>query len=104
MSLGQKQRILLARAFYKNPNFMFLDEATSALDAKNERMIVNNLEEFCKNRSVVVIAHRLSTVVNADQIVVLDKGGVAEVGTHKELVAMQGIYYNLVKNQLELGS
>ena len=104
MSLGQKQRILLARAFYKNPNFMFLDEATSALDAKNERMVVDNLEKFCTNRSVVVIAHRLSTVVNADQIVVLNRGEVAEVGTHKELVAMQGIYYNLVKNQLELGS
>ena len=104
MSLGQKQRILLARAFYKNPNFMFLDEATSALDAKNERMIVQNLEAFCQNRTVVVIAHRLSTVVNADRIVVLNKGEVAEVGTHKELVDMQGIYYNLVKNQLELGS
>jgi ATP-binding cassette subfamily B protein len=104
MSLGQKQRILLARAFYKNPHFMFLDEATSALDAKNERMVVQNLEAFCSNRTVVVIAHRLSTVVNADRIVVLHKGEVAEVGTHKELVAMQGIYYNLVKNQLELGS
>lgn len=104
MSLGQKQRILLARAFYKNPNYMFLDEATSALDAKNERMVVENLEKFCSNRSVVVIAHRLSTVVNADQIVVLHKGEIAEVGTHKELVAMQGIYYGLVKNQIELGS
>ncbi|MBC7523665.1 MAG: peptidase domain-containing ABC transporter [Flavobacterium sp.] len=104
MSLGQKQRILLARAFYKNPSYMFLDEATSALDAKNERMVVENLEKFCSNRSVVVIAHRLSTVVNADQIVVLHKGEIAEVGTHKELVAMQGIYYNLVKNQIELGS
>ncbi|HXD91749.1 MAG TPA: ATP-binding cassette domain-containing protein, partial [Bacteroidia bacterium] len=104
MSLGQKQRILLARAFYKNPHFMFLDEATSALDAKNERMIVQNLETFCANKTVVVIAHRLSTVVNADRIVVLNRGEVAEVGTHKELVAMQGIYYNLVKNQLELGS
>jgi ATP-binding cassette subfamily B protein len=104
MSLGQKQRILLARAFYKNPNFMFLDEATSALDAKNERMVVQNLDAFCTNRTVVVIAHRLSTVVDADQIVVLNKGEIAEVGTHKELVAMQGIYYGLVKNQLELGS
>jgi ATP-binding cassette subfamily B protein len=104
MSLGQKQRILLARAFYKNPNFMFLDEATSALDAKNERMVVQNLDAFCVNRTVVVIAHRLSTVVDADQIVVLNKGEIAEVGTHKELVAMQGIYYGLVKNQLELGS
>ena len=104
MSLGQKQRILLARAFYKNPNFMFLDEATSALDAKNERLVVQNLEAFCEKRSVVVIAHRLSTVVNADQIVVLNKGEIAEVGTHKELVAMQGIYYGLVKNQIELGS
>jgi ATP-binding cassette subfamily B protein len=104
MSLGQKQRILLARAFYKNPNFMFLDEATSALDAKNERMVVQNLEKFCKDKTVVVIAHRLSTVVNADQIVVLNKGQIGEVGTHKELVALQGIYYNLVKNQLDLGS
>ncbi len=104
MSLGQKQRILLARAFYKNPNFMFLDEATSALDAKNEKMVVQNLEAFCASRSVVVIAHRLSTVVNADQIVVLNKGEIAEVGTHKELVAAQGIYYGLVKNQIELGS
>ncbi|MBK6985295.1 MAG: peptidase domain-containing ABC transporter [Bacteroidetes bacterium] len=104
MSLGQKQRILLARAFYKNPNFMFLDEATSALDAKNERLVVQNLEAFCEKRSVVVIAHRLSTVVNADQIVVLNRGEIAEVGTHKELVAMQGIYYGLVKNQIELGS
>jgi len=104
MSLGQKQRILLARAFYKNPHFMFLDEATSALDAKNERIIVQNLETFCANKTVVVIAHRLSTVVNADKIVVLNRGEVAEVGTHKELVTMQGIYYNLVKNQLELGS
>jgi ATP-binding cassette subfamily B protein len=104
MSLGQKQRILLARAFYKNPHFMFLDEATSALDAKNERMVVQNLDAFCQNRTVVVIAHRLSTVVHADRIVVLHKGEVAEVGTHKELVDLQGIYYNLVKNQLELGS
>lgn len=104
MSLGQKQRILLARAFYKNPHYMFLDEATSALDAKNERLVVENLEKFCVNKTVVVIAHRLSTVVNADQIVVLNKGEIAEVGTHKELVALKGIYYNLVKNQLELGS
>lgn len=104
MSLGQKQRILLARAFYKNPNFMFLDEATSALDAKNEKMVVENLEKFCTNRSVVVIAHRLSTVVNADQIVVLNRGEIAEIGNHKELVAQKGIYYGLVKNQLELGS
>jgi len=104
MSLGQKQRILLARAFYKNPNFMFLDEATSALDAKNEKMVVENLEKFCTNRSVVVIAHRLSTVVNADQIVVLNRGQIAEIGNHKELVAQRGIYYGLVKNQLELGS
>jgi ATP-binding cassette, subfamily B, bacterial len=104
MSLGQKQRILLARAFYKNPNFMFLDEATSALDAKNERIVVQNLEKFCTNRTVVVIAHRLSTVVNADQIVVLHKGEIAEIGTHKELVEKKGIYYSLVKNQIELDS
>ncbi len=104
LSLGQKQRVLIARAIYKNPLFLFMDEATSALDAKNEKIIVDNLAVFSANKTVVVIAHRLSTVVNADQIVVLDKGEVAELGTHKELVALKGIYYGLVKNQLELGS
>lgn len=104
LSQGQKQRILIARAVYKNPKFIFLDEATNALDAKNERAIVENLNEFYKGRTVVVVAHRLSTVKNADQIVVLDAGKVVEVGNHSTLIAKQGTYYNLVKNQLELGN
>lgn len=104
LSQGQKQRILIARAVYKNPLFIFLDEATNALDAKNERAIVENLNEFYKGRTVVVVAHRLSTVKNADQIVVLDAGKVVEVGDHSTLIAKQGTYYNLVKNQLELGN
>jgi ATP-binding cassette subfamily B protein len=104
LSQGQKQRILIARAVYKNPDFIFLDEATNALDARNERAIVENLDEFYKGRTVVVVAHRLSTVKNADQIIVLDGGRVVEIGTHTSLIAAQGSYYNLVKNQLELGS
>ncbi len=104
LSQGQRQRILIARAVYKNPDFIFLDEATNALDAKNERAIVENLDEFYKGRTVVVVAHRLSTVKNADQIVVLDKGTVVEVGNHFSLIEKKGAYYNLVKNQLELGS
>lgn len=104
LSQGQKQRILIARAVYKNPDFIFLDEATNALDAKNERAIVENLEQFYKGRTVVVVAHRLSTVKNADQIIVLDAGKIVEQGTHEELIARQGAYYNLVKNQLELGN
>lgn len=104
LSQGQKQRILIARVVYKEPQFIFLDEATNALDAKNERAIVENLNEFYKGRTVVVVAHRLSTVKNADQIVVLDAGKVVEVGDHNTLIAKQGTYYNLVKNQLELGN
>ena len=104
LSQGQKQRILLARAVYKNPDFIFLDEATNALDSKNERAIVENLDEFYKGRTVVVVAHRLSTVKNADQIIVLDAGRIVESGTHASLIAAQGSYYNLVKNQLELGN
>ena len=104
LSQGQKQRILIARAVYKNPDFIFLDEATNALDAKNERAIVVNLGEFYKGRTVVVVAHRLSTVKNADQIIVLDAGRIVESGTHASLIAAQGSYYNLVKNQLELGN
>ena len=104
LSQGQKQRILIARAVYKNPDFIFLDEATNSLDASNERAIVENLGRFYKGKTVVVVAHRLSTVRNADQIVVLDGGKVVETGTHESLTAKRGAYYNLVKNQLELGS
>lgn len=104
LSQGQKQRILIARAVYKNPKFIFLDEATNSLDASNERAIVENLDKFYKGKTVVVVAHRLSTVKNADQIIVLDKGKVVETGNHKSLTAKRGAYYNLVKNQLELGS
>lgn len=104
MSTGQKQRLLIARAVYKNPEMLFFDEATSALDANNEKEIMEKLNIFFKNKTVVVIAHRLSTVMNADQIVVLDKGKIIEQGSHKELVALKGNYYELVKNQLQLGS
>ena len=104
LSQGQKQRILIARAVYKNSSFIFLDEATNALDAKNERAIVENLNEFYQGRTVIVVAHRLSTVKNADQIVVLDNGKVVETGNHASLIEKQGAYYNLVKNQLELGN
>lgn len=104
LSQGQRQRLLIARAVYKDPDFLYFDEATNALDAQNERIIVNNLNEFFKGRTVIVVAHRLSTVKDADQIVVLEKGEVIEKGTHEELTAKRGSYYNLVKNQLELGS
>lgn len=104
ISTGQKQRLLIARAVYKDPEFLFFDEATSALDANNEKVIMENLNEFFKNKTVVIIAHRLSTVKNADQIVVLDKGKVVEKGNHKELTKLKGEYYHLVKNQLELGN
>ena len=104
LSQGQKQRILIARAVYKNPDYIFLDEATNSLDANNERMIVEHLDEFYKGKTVVIVAHRLSTVKNADQIVVLDKGKVVEIGNHEALTAKRGAYYNLVKNQLELGT
>lgn len=104
LSGGQRQRVLIARAIYKDPGYLFLDEATSALDANNEKDIVNNLEAFQKDKTVVVIAHRLSTVKNADQIVVLDNGEIKEIGTHEELVKSRSYYYNLVKNQLELGN
>lgn len=103
MSQGQKQRILIARAVYKNPDFIFLDEATNALDSNNEKVIVENLTRFYAGRTVVVVAHRLSTVKFADQIIVLDSGRIVEQGTHKTLTALRGHYYNLVKNQLELG-
>lgn len=104
LSQGQKQRLLIARAVYKNPQFLFFDEATNALDANNEKVIIENLEKFYKGRTVIVVAHRLSTVKSADQIIVLDKGIIAESGTHNELVSKKGVYFTLVKNQLELGS
>jgi ATP-binding cassette subfamily B protein len=103
LSQGQRQRILIARAVYRNPEFIFLDEATNALDAKNERDIVENLKGFFQGRTVVVVAHRLSTVKDADSIVVIDGGRVVEVGSHSELVKKHGVYFNLIKNQLELG-
>ena len=103
VSQGQRQRILIARVVYKNPRFIFLDEATNSLDANNERAIVENLSTFYKGKTVIVVAHRLSTVKHADQIVVLDGGKIAETGTHAGLTARHGKYYELVKNQLELG-
>ena len=104
LSTGQKQRLLIARAVYKNPNFLFFDEATSALDANNEKKIMEKLEVFFENKTVVVIAHRLSTVKHAHQIVVLDNGKIIEKGTHAALVNQKGEYFHLVKNQLELGN
>lgn len=104
ISSGQKQRLLIARAAYRDAKYLFLDEATNSLDADNERVIMGNLTSFFKNRTVVIVAHRLSTVKNADNIIVLDKGKVAEQGTHNELTQKRGHYYHLVKNQLELGN
>lgn len=104
ISGGQKQRMLIARAVYKNPRFIFFDEATSSLDAENEKIIMENLEQFLKGRTAVIIAHRLSTVKNADQIIVLSKGAIVEKGTHEDLTKAKGVYYSLVKNQLELGA
>ncbi len=103
ISMGQKQRILIARAVYRNPEYIFFDEATNSLDALNERQIIENLNSFFRGKTVVIVAHRLSTVRNADQIVVLEKGSIIERGNHKTLTAAKGAYYNLVKNQLELG-
>lgn len=104
ISGGQKQRILIARAVYKNPHFIFFDEATSALDAENEKIIHDNLQSFFKGKTVIIVAHRLSTVKNADQIIVLKNGEIVEKGNHQELVTKKGDYFNLVKNQLELGN
>jgi ATP-binding cassette, subfamily B, bacterial len=104
ISTGQKQRILIARAVYKNPDVLFFDEATSALDAKNEKLITENLNAIFKNKTVVIIAHRLSTVKNADNIVVLHNGKISETGHHRQLITDKGFYYNLVSNQLELGN
>ena len=104
ISQGQRQRMLIARAVYKNPHYIFFDEATNALDANNERVIMDNLDEFFAGRTVVIVAHRLGTVSNADNIIVLDRGHIIEQGTHYELTALKGDYYRLVKNQLELGT
>jgi len=103
ISQGQRQRLLIARAVYKNPEFLFFDEATNALDANNEKIIMENLKEFYKGKTVVIVAHRLSTVQNADNIIVLETGCIIEQGTHQELTVLKGAYYKLVKNQLELG-
>ena len=103
LSGGQEQRIMIARAVYKNPFFVFFDEATSALDANNEKVIMENLNGFMQNRTSVIVAHRLSTVKNADNIIVLENGEIVEQGNHKELALKRGKYYELVKNQLELG-
>jgi ATP-binding cassette subfamily B protein len=103
LSGGERQRILIARAVYRDPEFLFIDEGTSSLDAENEKMIINNLQDFFRNKTVVVVAHRLSTVRNAGQIVVLDNGKIVEKGKHEELINLKGKYFNLVRNQLELG-
>lgn len=104
LSGGQKQRILIARAVYKDPEYILLDEATSSLDANNEKIIMNNLSEFFRGKTVIIVAHRLSTVKNADRIIVLEKGNIVEFGKHTDLTVKKGIYYSLVKNQLELGN
>ena len=102
ISQGQRQRILIARAIYRDPDYIFLDEATNSLDAVNERSIVENLKTFFKERTVIIIAHRLSTVKDADNIIVLGKGRIVESGTHESLLKRQGTYHALVKNQLQL--
>ena len=104
ISQGQRQRILIARAVYKNPEYLFFDEATNSLDANNERAIMDNLQQFFDGKTVVIVAHRLSTVKNADQIIVLQNGLIVEKGNHEQLVERKGNYYQLVKNQLELGN
>lgn len=104
ISQGQRQRLLIARAVYKDPQYLFFDEATNALDANNERVIMDNMSEFFKGRTVIIVAHRLSTVSDADNIIVLDKGRIIEQGTHYDLTSLKGDYYKLVKNQLELGN
>ncbi|MBP5740686.1 MAG: peptidase domain-containing ABC transporter, partial [Bacteroidales bacterium] len=104
LSTGQKQRILIARAAYKNSPYLFFDEATNSLDANNEKVIMENLDKLFENKTVVIVAHRLSTVKNADNIIVLNQGHIVEEGTHKELTDKRGYYYELVRNQLELGN
>lgn len=104
LSAGQKQRILIARVVYRNPDFIFFDEATNSLDVNNERTILNNLEAIFKGKTVIVVAHRLSTVKNADQIILLNKGEIAEKGTHRQLINLKEAYYSLIKDQLELGN
>lgn len=104
ISMGQRQRILIARAVYRNPDYIFLDEATNSLDSSNEKTIIENLKQFFQGKTVIVVAHRLSTVKHADQIIVLDKGRIAEKGSHQELVQLKGKYYTLIRNQLELGN
>jgi ATP-binding cassette subfamily B protein len=104
ISQGQRQRLLIGRAVYKDPEFLFFDEATNALDANNERAIMEQLNQFFQGRTVVVVAHRLSTVRHADKIVVIDQGKIVEQGCHDTLVTKGGAYYTLVKNQLELGN
>ncbi|MDD4552949.1 MAG: ATP-binding cassette domain-containing protein, partial [Bacteroidales bacterium] len=103
ISEGQKQRLLIARAVYRNPSYLFFDEATNSLDSLNEQIIVENLNSVFRGKTVVVVAHRLSTVRHADQIIVLDQGSMVEQGTHEELILKKGFYYRLVYNQLELG-
>ena len=103
ISQGQRQKLLIARAVYKNPEFIFLDEATNSLDANNERTIMDNLNEFYKGKTVLIVAHRLSTVMNADNIIVMDNGRVVEQGTHQQLAKRHKVYYSLVKNQLDMG-
>ena len=102
LSTGQKQRLLIARAVYKDPPYLIFDEATNSLDANNEKIIMDNMKLFFKDRTVVVVAHRLSTVKNADTIVVLERGRIVEQGNHTELIMQKGAYFNLVKDQLEL--
>lgn len=104
LSGGQEQRLMIARAVYKNPAFIFFDEATSSLDANNEKVIMEKLNSFLKNKTALIVAHRLSTVKNADTIIVLENGDIVEQGNHSALTAKKGKYYELVKNQLELGS
>ena len=104
LSQGQKQRLLIARAIYKDPDYLFFDEATNSLDATNEKVIMDNLAALRHKKTMIVVAHRLSTVQNADNIIVLDQGRIVEQGTHEELLTIRGHYYSLIKNQLELGN